>query len=124
MKLGRRQLVNLVFSACILAALGTLCWLTWLAHKSDAPNYSQINEHLYLGGDVPNQPPGTQAVLNLCELDDRYRTEIYLWGSIPDAAPAPDLDWLRRMVQFIDEQQQAGRVTSSIAATASAAAAL
>jgi protein-tyrosine phosphatase len=31
------------------------------------------------------------------------------WEPIPDAEPAPNLDWLRRQVGFIEEQRQAGR---------------
>jgi hypothetical protein len=103
--------VNLAFGAAIAVALGVFLWLTWLAHQADAPNYSEIEDHLFMGGSVESPPRGTQAVLNLCELDDPHRCEVYLWESIPDAAPAPDLDWLRRMVYVIDEQQAAGCTT-------------
>ena len=33
-------------------------------------NYSLIEEGLYMGGDVARPPPGTKAVLNLCEKKD------------------------------------------------------
>src|SRR5207244_3704504 len=42
---------------------------------------------------------------------DDYRCEVHRWEPIPDAEPAPSLDWLRRMVEFVDEQQKAGRPT-------------
>ena len=31
-----------------------------------------------------------------------------VWESIRDAAPAPDLDWLRKQVKFVDTQRRAG----------------
>ncbi|HEY1861319.1 MAG TPA: dual specificity protein phosphatase [Gemmataceae bacterium] len=77
----------------------------------DPPNYTQIEVCLYMGGAGKSPPFRTDAVLNLCELDDPYRTPVYLWEPIADAAPAPDLDWLRRLVHFLDEQQQADRIT-------------
>jgi hypothetical protein len=72
-------------------------------------NYTLIEDGLYMGGDENAPPLGTTAVLNLCEKEDPYRTDIYLWEPIPDAAPAPNLDWLRRMVTFVDDNRRAGR---------------
>jgi protein-tyrosine phosphatase len=62
-----------------------------------------------MGGTVAEPPPGTRAVLNLCEQEDPYQAEVHRWDPIPDAAPAPDLDWLRRQTAFVDEQRRAGR---------------
>jgi hypothetical protein len=76
---------------------------------SDA-NYSLIEEGLYQGGYVAEPPPGTVAVLNLCEQKDKYQCEIHRHEPIPDAAPAPSLNWLRERVQFVDQQRRAGRV--------------
>jgi hypothetical protein len=74
-------------------------------------NYSLIEEGLYQGGVVASPPPGTTAVLNLSETADTYQAEIHLWEPIRDAEPAPDIDWLRRMVRFVEEQRRAGRTT-------------
>jgi hypothetical protein len=74
-------------------------------------NYSLIEERLYMGGDVAEPPPGTQAVLNLCEKEDPYRLDVHLWEPIPDSEPAPSLDWLRRMVELVDTQRRAGLTT-------------
>jgi protein-tyrosine phosphatase len=57
---------------------------------------------------VDAPPPGTRAVLNLCELEDAYTVEAYRWEPIRDAEPAPSLDWLRRQVDFLREQHDAG----------------
>ena len=53
-------------------------------------------------------PPGTRAVLNLCDANDPYQVEVCLWEPIRDGGEAPSIDWLRRMVEFIDTQRQAG----------------
>jgi hypothetical protein len=74
-------------------------------------NYSRIEDGLYLGGRVAKPPPGTKAVLNLCETPDPYRCEVHVWEPIPDAEPAPDLDWLRRMVEFLEARRREGVTT-------------
>ena len=74
-------------------------------------NYSRIEEGLYLGGDVGRPPPGVRAVVNLCEKPDPYRTEVEVWEPIPDAEPAPSVEWLRRMVGVIDTERKAGLPT-------------
>jgi len=50
-------------------------------------------------------------VLNLCGQKDPYAVDNLLWEPILEGGKEPDLDWLRRMVKFIDSQQQAGRIT-------------
>ena len=72
-------------------------------------NYSRIENGLYLGGILSEPPPGTRAVLNVCETEDPYRAEVHRWAPIDDRAPAPSIAWLRRQVQFVDEQRRAGR---------------
>jgi hypothetical protein len=72
------------------------------------PNYTEIEDGLWMGGSVEAPPPGTRAVLNLCEREDPYHCEIHEWKKIPDGAPAPSLDWLRERVKFVNEQRQAG----------------
>lgn len=76
----------------------------------EQPNYTLIEDGIYLGGYVPEPPPGTRAVLNLCEAEDPYHAEVHAWEPIRDAEPAPSLDWLRRQVAFIEAQRAAGRV--------------
>jgi hypothetical protein len=73
----------------------------------EGPNYSLIEDGFYLGGRVAEPPPGTRAVLNLCELEDAYRTENHRWQPINDGEPAPSLDWLREQVEFVDAQRRA-----------------
>ena len=75
----------------------------------EPPNYSQVEDGLWLGGYVPEPPPGTRAVLNLCESEDPYRVESHRWEPIPDAEPVPSLDWLRAQVGFIEGERAAGR---------------
>src|SRR4051794_33571107 len=75
----------------------------------EPPNYSLIEEGLYLGGYVPQPPPGTRAVLNLCETEDRYQVESHRWVPIRDAEPVPALEWLREQVTFIEQERAVGR---------------
>jgi hypothetical protein len=76
----------------------------------EPPNYSRIEDGLWLGGSVTEPPPGTQAVLNLCESEDLYRAESHRWEPIPDAEPVPSLAWLRVQVKFIELERATGRV--------------
>jgi hypothetical protein len=76
----------------------------------EPPNYSRIEDGLWLGGYVPKPPRGTGAVLNLCESEDPYRVESHRWEPIRDAEPVPSLDWLREQVGFIESERAAGRV--------------
>ena len=64
-----------------------------------------------MGGDVEKTPRGTKAGLNLCEKEDAYHCEFYRWEPITDAAPAPSLEWLRQMVEFVANNRKAGRTT-------------
>jgi len=90
--------------------------VAWIALREweasfDPPNYAQVDEYLFIGGNVEKPPRGTEAVLNLCEAEDPYSATVHRWEPIRDAAPAPDLEWLRTMVKFVDEQQKAKRRT-------------
>lgn len=97
--------------AALLAA-GALVLAVHLAVEHltrEPPNYARVEDGLYVGGHVPAPPPGTRAVLNLCEIEDPYHAEVHRWVPIPDAAPAPTADWLREQVEFIAAQRGAGR---------------
>ena len=73
-------------------------------------NYSLIEKGLYQGGLVSAPPPGTEAVINLCETLDRYQSSVpfYQWVPIADAPPAPSLNWLKQMVSIVDAKRQSG----------------
>jgi Dual specificity phosphatase, catalytic domain len=73
-------------------------------------NYSRIEPGLYVGGSILKPPPDVTAVLNLCEIEDPYKVEVHRSTMIPDADPAPDLDWLKGAVDFISEQRKSGRI--------------
>ena len=75
----------------------------------EPPNYSRIDDGLWLGGYVAEPPAGTQAVLNLCESEDPYRVESHRWEPICDAEPVPKLEWLRSQVGFIESERAVGR---------------
>jgi hypothetical protein len=108
MKITRRRFLGILLAGCIAA------WLVLVGlerHYQEGANYSRIEDGLYMGGAVAEPPPGTTAVLNLCELKDPYGTDNSLWEPIPDRAPAPSIDWLRRMVAFVAAKRQAGLTT-------------
>lgn len=99
--------------ALLLASMAVWGWLYHLErhyrNQTEGEAYSQIEEGLYQGRLVHEPPPGTGAVLNLCESKDPYTCEVHRWVPIPDAAPAPSLDWLRETVAFVEAQRAAGR---------------
>src|SRR5439155_26669106 len=105
----RRYWRVLAMLTAIVAILVYLAADRLSPHESySRTNYSAIEDDLYLGGMLVEPRPGTRAVLNVCETEDPYRAEVHRWQPIPDAAPAPDLDWLRAQVEVIAEQRQAG----------------
>jgi hypothetical protein len=103
-----RRLVLPLFVVSLAAGLFLLALSWWTA---EAPNYSRIEDGLYVGGSVPRPPRGTRAVLNLCEIEDGYRVEVSAWEPIHDGEPAPKLDWLRQRVAWVDANRRAGRTT-------------
>lgn len=106
-----RRGVLLTLLLLTLATWGVLQWLErHYRAQTHGPSFSLIEEGLYQGGRVTEPPPGTSAVLNLCEAVDRYEVEVYRPEPIADAPPAPSLEWLRRMVAFVEEQRAEGRV--------------
>jgi len=112
MKTTRRRFVKSILVGLFLSGLVLAIWLGLRnrarAHRSER-NYSLIEPRLYMGGSVRHPPPESSAVLNLCEVQDPYECEVHVWDRIPDSAPAPSLDWLRKQVDFVDAQYSAGR---------------
>ena len=109
MKITRRS----VLAVLLFCSIGT--WLCAAGPGATLPcepeNYSLIEEGLYMGGATAEPPPGTRAVLNLCEMKDRYECEIHVWDPIRDSAPAPSVAWLKEKVAFIATQRRAKRTT-------------
>jgi hypothetical protein len=102
----RTRLLILLLLVCV----GVWFWLQWLGDSYDRP-YCLIEDGLYVGSSVESPPRGTQAVVNLCGREDRYKVEASLWEPILESAEEPTLEWLRRVVEFIDTQRKAGRTT-------------
>jgi hypothetical protein len=94
--------------ALLLGGIGVWLWLRWLEHTLDRP-YCQVEEGLYIGSSVDRPPPGTQAVVNLCGREDAYEAAAVLWEPVFEEGKAPNLEWLERVVAFIDAQRGAGR---------------
>ena len=108
--LGNSFIRYLILILSLFVGFGLFLFgLYWLLREDE--NYARIEEHLYLGGSIAAPPRGTRAVINLCEKDDPYRCHFYLWEPIADTEPAPTLDWLRRMVDVLDDKQRAGITT-------------
>ena len=108
MKFDRRRLSLIAaFITTVLIAAGIYLKLNQLSHVP--PNYSEIEDGLWIGGLVPKPPPGTKTVLNLCESEDTFQVELNRWMPIPDIEPAPSLDWLREQVQFVASERATGR---------------
>lgn len=106
MKTVRRVLLG----AILLGSLGAWLGLTWYARSYDRP-YCRVEEGLYIGAWVQRPPRGTKAVVNLCGQEDPYEVEASLWEPVFDGRHEPDLAWLRRVVEFIAAQREAGRPT-------------
>ena len=103
----RRSWPVVVLAALAVAVVAAHVVVDWLTREP--PNYSKIEDGLWLGGYVGEPPPGTRAVFNLCEAEDPYRAESHRWEPIRDAEPVPSLDWLREQVGFIEAERAAGR---------------
>ena len=86
-------------------------WLHWLAQAQELRPYTLLEDGLYVGSAVDQPPPGTKAVVNLCGRKDSYTVEASLWEPILEGGDEPNLDFLKRMVDFIDKQRRAGRTT-------------
>ena len=97
----------LVLVLCgVAACAAALAW--WESQDQERP-YDLIEARLYLGEAVSEPPTGTGAVVNLCGIEDPYKVEARLWSPILEGGGTPTLEWLNKVVDFIDEQRQAGR---------------
>jgi predicted protein tyrosine phosphatase len=108
MRLTRRRLLVALPILALVAGLAVF----GIDHLSaDPDDYARIEDDLYMGRAVSKPPWRTRAVLNLCEADDPYVCQVHIHDPIPDAEPAPSLEWLRAKVDWIAEQRRAGRKT-------------
>jgi Dual specificity phosphatase, catalytic domain len=101
-----RSWLFLTLIAAVFAVLAVHLFVERFTREE--PNYSRIEDGLFMGGKVDAPPRGTTVVLNLCESEDRYQARVHRWQPIHDAEPAPSLDWLREQVEFIDTQRREG----------------
>jgi Dual specificity phosphatase, catalytic domain len=108
---GRSRSPVFIITCTLLALTAIGIVHVWVERAtSEPPNYSQIEDGLYMGGYVKKPPRRTTAVLNLCETKDPYECEVHRWAPIVDNEPAPSLAWLREMVEFVRTQREAGRI--------------
>ena len=82
----KRLRLNLLL-AVLAASLGVWLWLLWLERSYREAPYSLIEEGLYVGRYVSEPPPGTEAVVNLCESEDSYQVGVCLWEPIRTHRP-------------------------------------
>ena len=102
----RWRVLLLVIPAAIVALMVLVIHVAVDWYTREPPNYFLIEEGLWLGGKVAQPPPGTHAVLNLCEAENDYRVASQQWAPIRDAQPAPDVEWLRTQVDFIKSERE------------------
>jgi hypothetical protein len=91
---------------CCGVAGAALAW--WKTEDRGKP-YDLIEDHLYLGEAVSRPPPGTGAVVNLCGVEDPYTVETRLWRPVLEEGTQPTMEWLREVVDFIEQQRRGGR---------------
>ncbi|HMF19078.1 MAG TPA: dual specificity protein phosphatase [Gemmataceae bacterium] len=108
---NKKKWWQILLALVFVSGLAVWLALLWLERSYREEPYSLIEGGLYLGSSVPEPPPGTKAVLNLCGRKDSYAVDKLLWEPILEGGKDPDLAWLERMVEFIDGQRQAGRIT-------------
>ena len=101
-----KQLRRPLLVATLFACVGVWAGLLWLARSYEEEPYTRIEDGLYLGKAVPQPPPGTRAVVNLCGARDPYTVEASLWEPILEGGDDPTVEWLRRVVEFIGAQRR------------------
>jgi hypothetical protein len=103
---SRRPLLLLAISC---ASVGFWLWLSSVEESHEEKSFHLIEDGLYLGSSVAQPPPHTSAVVNLCGREDPYKVDAMLWEPILEGGKLPDVDWLRRVVGFIDAERRAQR---------------
>jgi hypothetical protein len=107
--MGQRRRFRLVLVLSAVLGSAAIVYLAVDRLTREEP-YSLIEERLYVGGATDRPPPGTGAVVNLSERPDSYIADTSLWMPL-DGSEAPGLEWLRRVVTFIDGRRRAGVTT-------------
>lgn len=102
----RRYLYLLVASIAVLAWIGLLMWHAVIVEQP----YARIEPYLFVGSRVESPPPGTRAVVNLIDTEDPYEVDHTLWVPI-DGSKEPSMEWLRKVVVFIDKHRQSKELT-------------
>ena len=105
MKSWRPLLLLVILSA----SFGVWSWLRGREESHEEKPYHLIEDGLFLGSSVAEPPPHTSAVVNLCGREDHYKLEAMRWEPILEGGKPPDIDWLKRVVGFIDAQRCARR---------------
>jgi hypothetical protein len=111
----RRNWLVAVLGMAVVAVLGVHLAVNWWT--AEPPNFTRIDEGLWLGGYVAAPPRGTTAVLNLCETSDPYQVTIHRWQPIADAPPAPSRTGSANRSSSSKLSESLGRRCSSTAAT-------
>jgi hypothetical protein len=99
----------LLLLAILCLCFGVCFWSVGREASNVEKPYHLIEDGLYLGSSVGEPPPNTSAVVNLCGREDSYKVEAMRWDPILEGGKAPDVDWLRSAVGFVDAQRRARR---------------
>ena len=92
----------------MVGVLGVWIWSRVLLRDYHQEPFTKIEERLYSGMKVPQPPPGTTVVVNVCGAKNEYPVKISHWRPIMDAGDPPKLPWLREIVQFVDTKMKEG----------------
>jgi len=104
--------LRITLFALLVVVIGAWPTLLWIESFYDEPqNYAEVEAGLWMGGDTEKPPPGTFAVLNLCEFKDPYQCEVHIWEPIRDAPPVPSVKWLKEKVDFVEAHHGTGKTT-------------
>ena len=91
----------------VLGYRAKLVWNRLRGRSFELPNYTQLEQDLFIGGRSKSPPPNTRAVLNLSPNPDEFTVEEYRWRPL-HAGSAPTVPWLREQVEFIGFCRRAG----------------
>ena len=106
----RTYFVRIVIALVVLGLGGWYVLWEWEKSINGEPNYSQMEERLYVGGHVKEPPAKTDFVLNLSLTIDPYRSRVtYADYPIRDGAPAPSLAWLKEVIARLEAALSDGK---------------